>query len=62
MPYSRGTVNWEEVLTALREIDYRYLFNLEIPGESCHCPMELKPAKLRLAREVAEHMARKVTG
>lgn len=62
MPYSRGTVNWEEVLAALKEIDYRYLFNMEIPGESCHCPMELKPAKLRLAREVAEHMARKITG
>ena len=45
MPYARGTVAWEEVVGALREIGYAGLFNFEIPGEN-RCPIPARLAKL----------------
>lgn len=35
MPLNGGTVNFFEVVKALREIGYKGIFNLEIPGEKC---------------------------
>ena len=33
LPY-RGTVDWQDVMSALAEVGYDRLFNMEIPGES----------------------------
>ena len=35
MPLNGGTVDFFEVVKALREIGYKGIFNLEIPGEKC---------------------------
>lgn len=45
MPFNRGTVNFSEVVKALKEIHYSGIFNLEIPGEG-RIPLELKDAKI----------------
>lgn len=45
MPFTRGNVNFVEVIKALREVGYDGVFNLEIPGES-QIPLELRDAKL----------------
>lgn len=45
MPYARGCVDFEEVVRALRKVNYRGVFNLEIPGEF-RIPIELRDAKL----------------
>ena len=34
MPYGRGNIDFDEVIRALREVDYEGLFNLEIPCEN----------------------------
>jgi sugar phosphate isomerase/epimerase len=56
LPYSGGTVPWEEVLTALREINYQGLFNFEVPGEKRPEPIRLD--KLDYARKLALWMIR----
>ena len=45
MPYGRGNIDFDEVVKALREVDYQGLFNLEIPGEN-HRPDEIQGYKL----------------
>ena len=45
MPYGRGTIRWPPLISALKEIGYDGLFNLEIPGEN-RCPMPVRLAKL----------------
>jgi sugar phosphate isomerase/epimerase len=45
MPYGRGTIDWDEVIDALKEIEFSEVFNLEIPGES-NCPAQIRDAKL----------------
>jgi len=45
MPYGKGTVPWPAVVSALKEIDYNGLFNLEIGGER-RCPLPIALAKL----------------
>lgn len=45
MPFTRGTVDFIEVVKALREVNYSGLFNLEIPGER-KIPLELRDAKI----------------
>lgn len=57
MPFGRGNVDFEEVVRALREVDYEGLFNLEIPGES-HVPMEVRAAKIRYVRECYDYLMR----
>lgn len=47
-----GTVNWQGVVTALRELDYQGIFNLEIPGES-----EPAPDDAALAARAREALA-----
>lgn len=34
MPYGKGQIDFDEIVSALRTIDYEGLFNYEIPGES----------------------------
>ena len=55
MPYGGGTVPWGEVVSALREIGYSGLFNLEIPGER-NGPMPVKLAKLDYAKTLLAHL------
>lgn len=44
-PFGIGTVNFAEVVDALREIDYEGLFNYEIGGEAHKCPVPVKHRK-----------------
>ena len=55
MPYGHGRVDWEEVMTALRETGYKGLFNMEIPGER-RCPIEIRREKLIYCRKMCEYM------
>jgi len=55
MPYGHGTVEWSEVVAALKEIGYDGLFDFEIPGDS-RCPLPVRLAKLDYLREVANYM------
>jgi sugar phosphate isomerase/epimerase len=55
MPYGRGTVPWDEVVSALKEAGYQGLFNLEIPGEN-RCPLQVRLAKLDYLRTLTHLM------
>ncbi len=58
MPFGKGTIDFEEVVRALKEIGYQGLFNLEIPGESYGCPFELKGHKLQYIKHIYEYLMR----
>ena len=45
MPFTCGTIDFTEVVKALREVKYKGLFNLEIPGER-KVPLELRGKKI----------------
>lgn len=56
MPFSsRYPIDWVEVVTALREIGYKGLFNLELPGERL-APMAVRIAKMKYIRFLAEYL------
>lgn len=56
MPFSaRFGVNWHEVISALDEIGYKGLFNLEILGE-CVAPLPIRDAKLDFIRTMCYYM------
>lgn len=55
MPYGRGNVPWDEVAEGLKAVDYRGLWNLEIPGER-RCPLSIRLAKLDYIRVMMELM------
>lgn len=55
MPYGRGKVPWDEVIAALKEVQFDGLFNFEIPGEN-RCPISVRRAKLDYLKRVAELM------
>ena len=56
MPYSaRYGVDWKEVVSALNDVNYKGLFNLEIIGE-CKAPMPIKEAKLAFVRTACDYM------
>ncbi|MCK5845246.1 MAG: sugar phosphate isomerase/epimerase [Victivallales bacterium] len=55
LPHSAGTIDWSAVVSALRDIEYKGLFNFEVPGES-RCPMEIRLAKLDYALRLGELM------
>lgn len=56
MPYSARTgVDWQEVVGALREIDYHGLFNLELLGEVI-CPMPIRHMKLEYIKKMIDYM------
>ena len=50
MPFTCGTVDFCEVVKALREVNYSGVFNLEIPGER-KVPLELRGKKLAYIKE-----------
>ncbi len=55
MPFTRGTVNFVEVVKALREVNYGGLFNLEIPGDS-QIPLELRDAKIEYIKSCYDYL------
>ncbi len=55
LPYSRGNIDWAAVMTALEEVGYDRLFNLEIPGEN-RAPLAVRLAKLRYIKALCEHL------
>ena len=55
-PYSGGIVPWDEVMTALKDVNYQGLFNFEVPGERCPQPLSFK--KLDYALQLGRWMCR----
>ncbi len=55
MPFSRGTVDFTDVVRALHEIGYSGVFNYEIPGES-HAPLPLRDKKLSYLIETYRYL------
>lgn len=55
MPFGIGKVNFGEVISALREVDYCGLFNLEIPGER-HAPLPVLGFKLEYIRKCYDYL------
>ncbi|MGQ9610788.1 MAG: sugar phosphate isomerase/epimerase family protein [bacterium] len=57
-----GNINWTDVISALKNINYKSAFNLEIPGESripmkpLMIPLEIRDAKLRYSMEVLAYI------
>lgn len=54
-PYGSGTVKWDGVVSALKEIQYPHALNLEVGGER-HCSTPLRLAKLDYAKRLLEVM------
>lgn len=61
LPYGGGSIAWEPVLGALRQIGYAGVFNLEITGEN-QCPAPVRLAKLEYAFALACWMIGQCTG
>lgn len=56
MPFSsRYGIDWVEVMTALRELDYKWLFNLEVLGERI-APLPIRDAKLTYLRAMSNYL------
>lgn len=53
IPFGRGNVNWDAVMSGLRQIGYCDLFNYEIPGERL-CPIGVRDAKAVYLRAVTD--------
>ena len=51
LPFSRGTVDFADVMKALREINYEGMFNFEIPGEM-NAPLPIRQKKLEYVKFV----------
>ena len=49
------SINWQSVMTALREIGYSDLFNYEIPGERI-VPREILDAKLDYGKKIYDYL------
>lgn len=52
----RGTIAWDDVMQALRDIGYSGPFNMELPGEQKATPQALRADKLRYLSRVGELM------
>lgn len=55
MPFGKGTVDFEIVVKTLRKINYKGLFNYEIPGER-NAPLEIRRWKLQYIKKVFQYM------
>jgi len=56
MPFTRGTVDFVEVVKALKEVGYEGLFNLEIPGEIIRTPIELRDEKIKYIKASYDYL------
>lgn len=52
----QGTVNWKEVIGALKDIGYKGYFNYEIHGFARGFDPEFHHEAMRFARQLAEHL------
>jgi sugar phosphate isomerase/epimerase len=59
LPYELSSIPWDRVLTALAEVGYEGLFNLEIPGR--RSPMPVREARLDYARALAAYMVKQTS-
>jgi len=59
MPFGRGNVDFRAVWSALREIGYDGLYNLEIPGERL-CPLEVRGWKLDYLKKSLEFLDKSI--
>ena len=50
-----GNIDWGSVISALKDTEYRCLFNLEIPGEN-RVPLPVRDARLKYAKELLEYI------
>ena len=55
LPY-KGQIDWDDVMRALRTIDYQGLLNFEVPGETTPLPPDLLPTILRHSFQVGRHL------
>lgn len=53
LPGGAGTINWAELVQALKDVQYDGLFNFEIPREN-KCPMPIRLAKLDYALKLGD--------
>ncbi|MBQ8697095.1 MAG: sugar phosphate isomerase/epimerase [Clostridia bacterium] len=56
MPYVVGRIDFADVLSALREVGYDGLFNLEIPGEN-RAPVEIRGYKAEYIKRCYENIS-----
>jgi sugar phosphate isomerase/epimerase len=54
MPFG-GNIDWKSVVSAMKDIGYGELFNLEIPGEN-RAPLPVRDARLKYAKEIMDYM------
>ena len=54
LPFN-GNIDWESVVSALKDIGYAGLFNLEIPGEN-KAPLPVRDARLKYAKEILDYV------
>ncbi len=59
LPYGCGNIDWVQVMTALKEVGYNGLFNLEIPGES-RIPFAVRSEKLKYIKKLCSMMCETV--
>lgn len=55
MPFGKGSVDFTEIVKALREINYQGLFNLEIPGER-KAPLEIRGYKMEYVKKCYDYL------
>lgn len=53
-----GTIRWDEVMAALKEMDYQGCFAFEIPNLTSMYPKELHPHLVTFSYELGEHLLR----
>lgn len=55
VPFGRGSIDWWDFASALREVGYDRLFNYEIPGERFASP-DVRKAKLKYIKTITEEL------
>ncbi len=55
IPFGLGNVDWKDVMTGLREVNYDGLFNLEVPGER-RASLEMRRVKLEYIHRVCRYL------
>ncbi len=56
LPFSSGSVNMVEVISEMKKLGYDGLYNFEVPGESCHAPIEILGYKMEYIKKVFEYL------
>ena len=56
LPPFNGTIDWPEVMKALREINYQECFAFEIQNLSSMYPKEVQPALVKFSYELGSYL------